>query len=303
MKYKNWLEEWLEYYVKPTTKDRTYNKYLRQVENHIIPQLGEYDTDELSAHILQKFTVGLLNKGLAANTVNGILSVLKSSLKKAVMLGVAKEEFSNSITRPKTREKKIECFTLNEQRKLESYIRANKDRKLFGVLFCLYTGLRIGELLALKWEDFDLHKGIFTVSKTCIDSWHNGRYIKILQPPKTETSNRVIPIPKQLLSIIKELRKNNIGEYFICGRGEYGSQVRSYQKTFDRLLKKLWLPHKGFHSLRHTFATRALECGMDVKTLSDILGHKNPTVTLARYAHALLEHKADMMNKLGKLLL
>lgn len=303
MKYRNWLNEWLKYYVKPITKDRTYNKYLRQIENHIILQLGEYETDDLSAQILQKFTVELSNKGLAANTVNGILSVLKSSLKKAVMLGIAKKEFSECITRPKTREKKIECFTLNEQRKLESYILANTDQKLFGILFCLYTGLRIGELLALKWEDFDLHKGIFTVSKTCIDSWQNGRYIKILQSPKTETSNRVIPIPKQLLPKIMELRKNKTSEFFICGRGEYGSQIRSYQKTFDGLLKKLLLPHRGFHSLRHTFATRALECGMDVKTLSDILGHKNPTVTLARYAHSLIEHKADMMNRLGKLLL
>ena len=87
------------------------------------------------------------------------------------------------------------------------------------------------------------------------------------------------------------------------GRSEYGAQVRSYQKTFELLLKRLRIPHKGFHSLRHTFATRALECGMDVKTLSEILGHKNPTITLKRYAHSMMEHKAEMMNRLGKLLL
>lgn len=264
--------------------------------------MGDYNLAELSAHILQKFIVALSDNGLSANTVNGIITVIKSSLKRAVILGVVNREFSDSITRPKIREKKIECFTLQEQRKIENYIQSNKDKKLFGILFCLYTGLRIGELLALKWSDFDLQKCIFTVNKTCMDAWENGRYVKIPLPPKTETSNRIIPIPKQLLPKIKELKKAAKTEHFVCGRGEYGSQVRSYQKTFDRLLNKLKIPHKGFHSLRHTFATRALECGMDIKTLSEILGHKNPTVTLNRYAHSMLEHKADMMNRLGKLL-
>ncbi|HBD06013.1 MAG TPA: hypothetical protein DCY93_01195 [Firmicutes bacterium] len=303
MQYKDWLNEWLTYYVKPATKVRTYNKYLRQVQKYIIPQLGKYEIDDLSAHILQKFAVCFSNQGLAPNTVNGIIAVIKSSLKKAVALGAAKNEFTKGITRPKVREKEVNCFTINEQRKIETYILNSKDNKLFGVVFCLYTGLRIGELLALKQEGIDIHKGIITVSKTCMDAWKNGKYIKILFSPKTETSNRTIPIPKQLLPKIKELKKASSCEYFICGRGKYGSQVRSYQKTFDRLLKKLKIPHKGFHSLRHTFATRALECGMDIKTLAEILGHKNTMVTLNRYTHSLLEHKTDMMNKLGRLLL
>lgn len=88
----------------------------------------------------------------------------------------------------------------------------------------------------------------------------------------------------------------------VCGKSSYGAQIRSYQKTFEVALRKLDIPHKGFHSLRHTFATRALECGMDVKTLSEILGHKNPMITLNRYAHSMLEHKRDMMNRIGKLL-
>lgn len=303
MKYKDWLKEWITYYVKPSTKERTCKKYRKQVENHIAPELGEYELEELSEQVLQRFTVGLIENGLAANTVNGIISVLKSSLKQAVILEYASAQCADAIVRPKAREKKIECFTLQEQRKIESFIMNSKTSKLFGIVFCLYTGLRIGELLALKWEDVDLNKGLFNVSRTCIDSWENGQYVKILEVPKTETSERVIPIPKQLLPKIRELKRMADSEYFVCGRGEYGSQVRSYQKTFERLLMKLKIPHKGFHSLRHTFATRAIECGMDIKTLSEIMGHKNPTVTLSRYAHCLLEHKSDMMNRLGKLLL
>ena len=86
----------------------------------------------------------------------------------------------------------------------------------------------------------------------------------------------------------------------MLGRTDQGAQIRSYQRTFENLLIKLGIQHKGFHSLRHTFATRATECGVDVKTLSEILGHKNPTITLQRYAHSLFAHKIDMMNKVGK---
>lgn len=302
MQYKKWLDEWLSLYVKPAAKERTYKKYLRQTQNYIIPSLGAYSLDELSAQVLQRFAIELARGGLAANTVNGIITVIKSSLKRAVLLGAAKSECTGGIMRMKTREKKIDCFTLREQRKIETYIRERGTDKLFGVLFCLYTGLRIGELLALKWQNFDLKNGIFSVSETCMDSWQGGKYVKILQPPKTETSNRVIPIPKQLLPEIRQMKRTAASEYFVCGRGKYGSQIRSYQKTFARLLKKLNIPHKGFHSLRHTFATRALEVGMDVKTLSEILGHKSPTVTLNRYVHSMLEHKTDMMNRLGNLL-
>lgn len=99
-----------------------------------------------------------------------------------------------------------------------------------------------------------------------------------------------------------ERRKNRSKCEYILADGDKPVFVRSYQRTFELLLKKLHIPHKGFHSLRHTFATRAIECGVDIKTLAELLGHKNATITLNRYAHSLLEHKVDMMNRLGKLL-
>lgn len=114
---------------------------------------------------------------------------------------------------------------------------------------------------------------------------------------------RKIPMPKQLLSKLKELKKKAKCEYVIQGKTKYGAQVRSYQRSFENLLNLINIPHKGIHSLRHTFATRALEVGMDVKTLSEILGHKSPTITLKRYAHSMTEHKAEMMNRVGKILL
>lgn len=166
MKYKDWLNEWITYYVKPATKGRTCEKYRKQIENHISPKLGEYELEELSAQVLQRFTVELFEKGLAANTVNSVISVLKSSIKRAAVLGVTNVQCTDAIVRPKAKEKQVESFTKNEQRKIEQYIAESKKDKLFGVLLCLYTGLRIGELLALTrygesrygneygWKDF-----------------------------------------------------------------------------------------------------------------------------------------------------
>ncbi len=302
LKYKIWLVEWLTLYVKPSTKERTFKKYQRLCNLHIIPSLGELEINLLSANTLQRFTISLSEKGLSSSTVNGIISVVKSSLRRATLLGVTGREFTSAIVRPKIREKQVECFTKEEQRKIERYILAKNNPKLFGVIITLYTGLRIGELLSLTWEDLDVKKGLLHVNKSCRDGWKNGKYFKIIDTPKTESSKRVIPLPKQLLSMLKEYKNPTICPYLVTGKTKHGAQIRSYQKTFELLLKRLKIKHKGFHSLRHTFATRALECGMDVKTLSEILGHKNATVTLHRYTHSLLEHKTEMMNKLGKLL-
>ncbi len=302
MLYKEWLNEWLELSVKVSVKERTYRKYRSAAERYLSPALGECETGEIPAVALQRFSASLTARGLAANTVNGILSVLKTSLKRAVALGVAEKQFTDCIVRPKPREKRVVCFDKEEQRKIERYISERKRPCLFGVLICLYTGLRIGELLALTWEDIDFRRGLLSVSKTCRDSWEGGRYRKRLDTPKTRSSERTIPVPRQLLARLRELKRRTNCPYVVAGKTEQGAQVRSYQRTFENMLKKIGVAHKGFHALRHTFATRALEVGMDVKTLSELLGHRDPAVTLRRYAHSLFEHKREMMNKLGRLL-
>ncbi|MDY4592058.1 MAG: site-specific integrase [Eubacteriales bacterium] len=308
MKYKTWLYDWLENYIKPSSKKRTYERYFQICSLHIIPKLGEYNIVDLSVIELQKFIKSLLISGnlktckeLSANYVNIIISVIQNSLKTAHLIGVAPEYIANKIKRPKTVEKMVECFSCQEQKMIEQYILNCKKDKLFGIVLCLYTGLRIGELLALKWSDIDFAKGLLFVSKTCYDGNDGRKHIRIIDSPKTVNSRRVIPLPKRILPLLKNLKKRSNCEYVVAD-GDKAIFVRSYQRTFELLLKKLGISHKGFHSLRHTFATRALECGMDVKTLSELLGHKNATITLNRYTHSLLKHKTDMMNRLGKLL-
>lgn len=303
MKYKDWLNEYLETYVKSVAKERTYNKYHNHIERHIQKELGKYEIEELSIQVLQKFIMNLLNKKFAPNTVNSIITLVKTSLKRAVVAGCASVQHGDVLIRPKTREKQVECFSLQEQRKIEKFISESKKVKLFGVVLCLYTGIRIGELLALTWKDVDMNKKTLSIKKSCHDTWQNGEYIKKIDTPKTENSYRIIPIPKQLIPKLKELKEQSKNDYVIEDKFNYGIKVRSYQKTFENLLKKINLSHKCFHSLRHTFATRALECGMDIRTLAEILGHSNPTITLKRYAHSMLEHKKEMMDRVGKLLI
>ena len=309
MKYKDWMKEWLENYVKPSLKQRTYTRYAEIVWGHIIPALGEYDIEEITALKLQRYTKELLQKGnkrtrkgLSANSVNGIITVVQTSLKTAFKLGIVKEYAGDRIRRPKVQEKQVTCFTKQEQRAIEQEIFRRNKPKLYGIIISLYTGIRLGELLALTWSDIDVTRGAMTINKTCYEGRDKtGKYVRITESPKTNSSIREVPVPKQLLMLMKDWKKESYSKY-VVSNGEGGVSLRGYQRIFERLLNKIKIPHQGFHALRHTFATRALECGMDVKTLSEILGHKNTNITLNRYVHSLTEHKREMMNRVGRLI-
>lgn len=307
MKYNDWLNFWLENYIEPNAKMRTTESYRRIIDKRLRQELGECEMGELTAPTIQAFVTGLITKGnvatkkgLASSTVNTIITVIQSSLKTAVLSGYIEKNVAESVRRPKIKSKEIECFTVAEQKKMESAALCDKRMKMAGIVLCLYTGLRIGELLALTWEDVDMKSGLIAVNKACHDKIEKNGTARIVELPKTPSSKRIIPVPKQLLPVLRQLKKTGKCETVISSPEGKPIAIRSYQRSFSLFLKKLGIAHKGFHSLRHTFATRALECGMDVKTLSEILGHKNAAITLNRYVHSLTEHKRNMMNRLGK---
>ena len=157
MKYKIWLDEWFRNYIQPSSKKKMCERYSEIIEKHLKIKLGEYELDELTPLALQRYVTELLKggnivtgKGLSANSVNGIITVIQNSLKLAYMLGEVKEYSANKIKRPKAKEKEVSCFTLSEQKRIERAVLSGKKPKLFGIVLCLYTGLRIGELLALE---------------------------------------------------------------------------------------------------------------------------------------------------------
>lgn len=308
MKYSHWLMEWLKNYVKPTAKQKTVIKYTGIISNQICPKLGDESMENLTAINLQKFIAellvngnGITDKGLSSSVVNSVITVLHNSLGVAHDLGLIPSNPANKVKRPKSMEKQVECFSMTEQKKIEAAVIESQHGYMFGVVICLYMGLRIGELLALEWSDMDLVSGLLRVTKTCFDGKNeDGVFGRVISYPKTERSCRTIPIPKQLVPMLREIKKHSDCEYVISKKGK-PLFVRTYQRNFTALLKKICIPYKCFHALRHTFATRAIESGMDVKTLSEILGHNNSTITLNRYTHSLMDHKKDAMNKLGKL--
>lgn len=309
MKYREWLEEWLDVYVTPYVKTRTLNQYRDIVYKRLIPDLGETDVDELDPLLLQRYIAELsrsgntrTGQGLTPNTVYGILSVIRCSVSMAQMNGMAREFNADRIKRPRRSEKKVTCFTKEQQKLIENEVMRSGNDKMFGIVLCLYTGLRLGEVLALEWADVDLENEELNVVKTCYDGRdEQGRYGRIVDTPKTQSSRRTVPIPGQLIPYLRKLRARSTSTY-VVSEDSKPPTVRSYQRSFETLQRRLNIPHHGFHALRHTFATRALECGMDVKTLSEILGHRSPTVTLNRYAHSLYDHKKEMMNRVGCLL-
>lgn len=306
MKLNQFMKIWLNKYVKHTIKFRTYYNYQNIIDNHINPILGNYELKDLSSSLIQDFIIQKLENGnlkngdaLAYNTINAIFTVLKQVLKCAYNLEEITKDITDRITLPPAKEKRIEVFDINEQKKLEKYCLTHKSN-YFGIILCLYTGMRIGELLALKWDDLDLNKRLLNINKSVCTLKINGKYTFYVDTPKTKSSIRIIPIPKQLIFYLKRIKHNSNSDFVITTRYNTMVGTRSYQKTYANTLKKLGITYRNFHSLRHTFATRALELGIDVKSLSEILGHKSAVTTLNRYSHSLLSYKCEMMNKLGK---
>lgn len=306
MKYEEWLDFWLLHYIKPSAKARTYECYRRIVDGRLKSALGESEVSELSPMRVQAYVTQLLRGGnlvsgapLAASTVNLVITVLQGSLRTAYLLGETEEYIGDKIKRPRPSGAGMSCFSLTEQRRIECAVLSSHRLRLFGVVLCLYTGLRIGELLALRWENVDFQKRMLYVNKTCRDTRNTEGVRRLLGEPKTEASKREIPFSSRLLPYMLRLREGGMPEDFVILEKGKPPTLRSYQRYFATLLRRLAIPHRGFHALRHTFATRALENGMDVKTLSELLGHASATVTLHRYAHSFMEHKKEMMEKLG----
>lgn len=309
MKLNNWLEIWLDKYIKHMVKPVTYNRYKEIITQHINPVLGEIELSNLTAEILQDFVLEKLSQGnlknglgLSKNSVVGIFGVLKHSLKQANFLEIIDKEYTKFVKLPQIQEKEVTAFEKWEQKKIENYCLKHRKQNYLGIVICLYTGIRLGELLALKWDDINFEKKLLIINKNVNYLKQNGVRQIVVSTTKTKCSNRAIPIPKTLLFILRKAKKQSVSKYVISTKLNNMLNFRSYQRTFEKILLRLDIKPKNFHALRHTFATRALEMGIDIKSVAEVLGHKNPMITLNRYSHSLLAYKSDMMNKLGKML-
>ena len=303
------LLEWLEKFQKEHIKARTYNRYQGLIEMHIVPALGDQDISSLSRKEIQNFLINQKKDGnmrsketLSATSTNMMLSLLNLAFEYACDMEYIKENPCIRIRRARADTKKVEAFSTDEQRAVEAEIAKSGDRRLHGIILCLYTGLRLGELIALTWSDIDFKLGTLKVTKTAYRAQNEyGIWNLCIDTPKTESSERVIPLPKYITDMLSQDRNVAKTPYIVENKKAERMSIRSYQYLFERLTEKAGVRKLNFHALRHTFATRALECGMDIKTLSELMGHKNASITLNRYAHSMMDTKIAAMNKLEKL--
>lgn len=286
MTLKTIIEEYLKS-KKYSIKRRTYLYYLQINREYI----SKY-TNKLTKEEINKFLF-ILNQSLSYSTIRAIKSLINRSLDFAFNSKMINESICVDIQVKKKIPKKIEALEKREQRKLEEYILNRHKPYSYGILISLYTGLRLGELLSLKWKNVDLIHKIICVDSSVGTICTNHKAITFEDLPKTQSSIREIPISIQLMKILRELKKERRSEYVLSSHSGKQIYLRAYQKSFENLLKRLNIKHYGFHSLRHTFATRLLENNIDIKTISELLGHSSPSITLNRYVHTSLEKKRN----------
>lgn len=305
--YNEVLDAWLNS-SKINTKESTYARYTHLINTHIRPYLGTYplssiSTQHIEGHIEQLLENGRLDNtgGLSAKTVTDILTVIKSTMEYARYnnLPVACNLGKLYV---KKKEKEMRVFSQAEQAALIQVLVSEMDLYKFGVLLSLYTGIRVGELCALKWEDLNLIDGVLNVRKTMqrIQNTGTGATTKtkvVITEPKSLCSIRTIPLPA-FISDFAQLYAVSPRAFILSGDSERYVEPRTMQNRFKGYVKESGIANANFHALRHTFATRCVEVGFELKSLSEILGHANVNITLNRYVHSSLELKHINMNKL-----
>ena len=295
-----WTEKWIatQRQIKQTTK----MMYYSHLKNHISGSIGKYKLKKLTEDIVQEFIDDLTEK-YAPKTVHSVFSMLRLALNDAKRRRFVEDIYSN-IRLPKIKHHNVKVLTKDEQQRLETEIMKYESRIDIGILVCLYTGIRIGELCALKWENISLKNAVISIEQTAQRVINSGAKkddakTKIhFDVPKSPSSMRTIPIPQFLVDELKKYQRDN--GFILRDSGEY-TDTRTISNRFKVLLKKADIEDMNFHCIRHTFATRALELGFDAKTLSEVLGHSSVNLTLNLYAHSLPEHKRKEMEKFGAL--
>ncbi len=325
-----WLQEWLITYALPTVKQSTYVSYEGYIRIHLLPELGETMLTALNREQIQRFfnkkSAGSADKkGLSPKSLKNIYNMLNSTLEQAVTNEKIIRNPLRGIKLPKIVKKEIRILETDEQTKLQTAARNSPEPQAFGIIFTLSTGVRLGELLGLKQSDLNYQRHSVIVRRTVgrlqrVDE--NGSLIKrgagiktteiVVRSPKSANSQREIPLFdelwNELLSYCEKMKAMmddfgipyNQDSYVFCNYSGNPYDPRVYEDLFKRTLKAANLERINFHALRHTFATRALEAGMDIKVLSSILGHAQASTTLNLYAHALADHRKLSMDKMSE---
>jgi len=294
-------DEWLQH-NHLRLKESTFVKYRSIVKKYIIPALGAYPLPEITTKQIGQFGTDLLSVyGLAPKTAKDILVVVHS------ILGYCSKQYPGKtapveVLYPKEDPKEMRVLSRQEQNDLTEYLLKDLDPCKFGVLLAMWTGMRIGEVCALQWKNVSLKEQYIRVD-TAMQRLRNNDALSlsktkiILSSPKTASSTRVIPMCDRILALCSKMDPGDPDTYILTGTKRY-MEPRLLQYHFHRFVCDCHLEKVTFHTLRHTFATRCVEVDFEIKSLSEILGHANTTITLNRYVHCSMELKRENMKKL-----
>ena len=289
---------------KQYVKKSTYAAYSLLIQRHLLPTLRDNKDileDDVQELVNQKLAIGLSRK-----TVRDILVVLTMILKYGAKHGLLSTR-QIDVVFPTEREKNdIEVLTLTNQQRLMVYLKEHFTFFNLGIIICLNAGLRIGEVCALQWDDVDVVSGVIRVNKTIQRIYlvnEEEKYTElIVDTPKTKNSIREVPMTRDLLSLVRPLKKIVRSDFYVLTNAATPTEPRTYRNYFNKLQQQLGLPRMKFHGLRHSFATRCIESKCDYKTVSVLLGHSNISTTLNLYVHPNLEQKRKCIDTMGKML-
>ncbi len=301
--FEYWLLEWLDY-KHAIVKNSTYMKYRNSINKHIIPNLGLFNIEDLDNDVIQKFINQKLSAEkyrLSPKSVRELVSIIKNTLTYAENYGL-QSKCKCELLIVRNNYKPIRVLNKNEEKLLLNTLENNIDIFKLGVLISLLTGVRIGELCALRWGDIDFKECVITVNRTMQRVQVEGKFNKteiIITTPKTNASIRQIPIPKILIDYITDF-KSSKDQYILTNDKGNFIEPRVMQYRFKKYIQTTGISDANFHALRHTYATRCIEAGVDVKVLSEILGHSSVNITLDRYVHNSIDYKKDNIERLNK---
>ena len=309
---KEWVNIWLEKRMRPKNKDQSMIRLEALFENHLLPVLGDYKLQDLTRPLLEQSYAQIFHKKsgkkykektYSHSTVNSLASSFKKCLQYAVEEGMLAKNPHNGVELHKLRPpKKVSAYSLEDHQKIVDYTRNNGP--LYWIYYMLIsTGMRFGEAVALTWNDVDLKKKTIRINKTSVEM-HGSPFIQ--EHTKTSSGTRTISIPNSVVEFLKEVKASqdkdlNYRNLVMCNT-RYGIiTAANTRKRWQKVCAELDIEYQGVHSLRHTWATRALEKGLDIKVVSNMLGHKNVITTMNIYQDVLPNEKekaADLLNDL-----
>lgn len=288
-------------------KGATETKYEYLIERHILPELGSICLSYLTVNILnnfaeQKLTTGRLDRkgGLSSSYVRSMMIIITSAIKYAVDEGICSPLKSGTYI-PPVEKNELEIIPPIQQKHFENYILSDINETKFGIYLSLNCGLRIGEVCALRWDDIDIENKVIHVRNTVARVKDKSGTTKlIIDSPKTRASLRDIPIHSKMIPVIIQMKNLAVSPFVISNTNRFVSP-RTYEYRYHRILEQCGIDSYNYHILRHTFATRCVIAGVDVKTLSEILGHSNVSITLNTYVHPTMDMKLNQIEKLNQI--